>query len=60
MKQLADGIIEEGEGLELANLQYVKDTVEKELYPLRGDYYQETMKENSYGNKNIVLKGGLI
>ena len=60
MKQLADGFIEEGEGLELANLQYVKDTVEKELYPLRGDYYQETMKENSYGNKNIVLKGGLI
>lgn len=60
MKQLASGIIEEGEGLELANLQYVKETSEKKLYPLRGDYYQNTLKENSYGNKNIVLKGGLV
>lgn len=60
MNQLRSGVIEEGEGLELADLQYMKDTAAKELYPLRRDYSQNTLKENSYGNKNIVLKGGLI
>ena len=60
MNQLRSGVIEEGEGLELADLQYMKDTAAKELYPLRHDYSQNTLKENSYGNKNIVLKGGLI
>lgn len=60
INQLRSGVIEEGEGLELADLQYMKDTAAKELYPLRCDYSQNTLKENSYGNKNIVLKGGLI
>ena len=59
IKQIKSGIIEEGENLELANLQYVKDTLSKQLYPLRGDYNDNALKATSYGNKNIVLKGGL-
>ncbi len=59
INQIKSGMIEEGENLELANLQYVKDTLSKQLYPLRGDYYDNTLKATSYGNKNIVLKGGL-
>ena len=60
MDQLKAGVIEEGEGLELADLQYMKDTAARNLYPLRRDYHKNTLKENSYRNKNIVLKGGLI
>lgn len=59
MKQLKSGFIEEGESMELANLQYVNDTLSKQLYPLRGDYNDNTLKSTGYGNKNIVLKGGL-
>lgn len=59
MGQLKSGLIEEGESMELANLQYVKDTASKQLYPLRKDYSNETLKSTSYGNQNIVLKGGL-
>ncbi|MBR4647765.1 MAG: PD-(D/E)XK nuclease family protein [Bacteroidales bacterium] len=59
IKQIKSGIIEEGEKLELANLQYVKDSASKQLYPLRGDYNDNTLKTTGYGNKNIVLKGGL-
>jgi hypothetical protein len=59
IKQIKSGIIEEGEKLELANLQYVKDSASKQLYPLRGDYNNATLKSTSYGNQNIVLKGGL-
>ena len=59
MEQLKSGLIEEGESMELANLQYVKDTLSKQLYPLRGDYNDNTLKATGYGNKNIVLKGGL-
>lgn len=60
MSQLKDGLIEEGESLALADLQYVKDTMDKKLYPLKSDYYEKDLKANSYGNKNIVLKGGLV
>lgn len=59
MEQLKAGIVEEGEGLELANLQYQTDTSSQQLYPLRHAYSRETDKEMSYGCKNIVLKGGL-
>ena len=59
MEQLKSGLIEEGESMELANLQYVKDTLSKQLYPLRGDYNDNTLKATSYGKQNIVLKGGL-
>ena len=59
MKQLKSGLIEEGESMELANLQYVKDTLSEQLYPLRCDYNDATLKSTSYGGQNIVLKGGL-
>jgi hypothetical protein len=45
--------------MELANLQYVKDTASKQLYLLRKEYQKENLKATSYGNQNIVLKGGL-
>lgn len=60
MEQLKAGIIEEGEALALSDLQYTKDTATKGLYPLRQDYNDNSLKGNSYGNKNIVLKGGLL
>ena len=60
MNQLKAGLIEEGEGMELADLQYEKDTITQQLYPLRRDYYATELKGASYGNKNIVLKGGLV
>lgn len=59
MNQLKVGLIEEGEGLLLADLQYEKDTASRQLYPLRREYNSENAKAASYGNKNIVLKGGL-
>ncbi len=59
INQIKSGVIEEGENLKLADLQYVKDSNSKQLYPLRGDYNDNTLKSTSYGNKNIVLKGGL-
>ena len=60
MNQLKTGLIEEGEGLEVADLQYERDTFAQQLYPLRRDYYAKELKGTSYGNKNIVLKGGLV
>lgn len=59
MGQLKSGLVEEGESLGLANLQYVKETLSKQLYPLRGDYNDDKLKATSYGKQNIVLKGGL-
>lgn len=59
MEQLKSGLIEEGESMVLADLQYVRDSNSKQLYPLRGDYNDATLKSTSYGNQNIVLKGGL-
>ena len=53
------GLIEEGEGMELAYLQYQKDTISRQLYPLRPAYIDSALKTGSYGDKNIVLKGGL-
>ncbi len=60
MEQLKAGIVEEGEGIELANLQYHADTLSRQLYPLKHAYGRDANKETSYGNKNIVLKGGLV
>lgn len=59
MEQLKAGVVEEGEGLELANLQYQADTLSRQLYPLKHAYGRDADKETSYGSKNIVLKGGL-
>ena len=57
--QLRQGILEEGEGLPLAEISY---TLQSDLYPLEyveSDDKKEKLKATAYGNKNIVLKGGL-
>ena len=59
MDQLKSGIIEEGEDMEVADLQYQKDASTIPLYPLERKYQEESVKAICYGDKNIVLKGGL-
>ena len=60
MEQLWKGLIEEGEDLLMADLEYWKDTATKGLYPLRPKYGTTDTKGIAYRNKNIVLKGGLV
>lgn len=59
MDQIRSGIIEEGEMMPLADLQYYNEQDVRNLYPLRGAYKHEDLKERPYGNDNITLKGGL-
>ena len=54
--QLHQGILEEGEGLALADLDY---TNQPDLYALEPDYDHNELKARAYGDKNITLKGGL-
>lgn len=54
--QLRQGILEEGEGLPLANLDYAQHL---DLYALEPDYDNKELKARAYGDKNITLKGGL-
>ena len=54
--QLKQGILEEGEGLPLADFDYSKQSG---LYPLKPDYDNAELKARAFGNKNITLKGGL-
>lgn len=54
--QLRQGILEEGEGLPLVDLDY---NSQLDLYVLEGDYDKPELKARAYGDKNIVLKGGL-
>lgn len=54
--QLRNGILEEGEGLPLDGLDY---NSQAGLYPLEADYDNTNLKARAYGDKNIVLKGGL-
>lgn len=54
--QLHRGILEEGEGLALANLDYAQQL---DLYALEPDYDKKDLKARAYGDKNITLKGGL-
>lgn len=54
--QLRQGILEEGEGLPLVDLDY---NSQLDLYALEGDYDKPELKDRAYGDKNIVLKGGL-
>ena len=60
MDQIREGLIEEGERFALADLEYWQKQGEKNLYPLRGDFYFPDLKARPYGNKNITLKGGLL
>lgn len=54
--QLKQGILEEGEGLPLVDLDY---NSQSDLYSLEPDYDKPELKAKAYGDKNIVLKGGL-
>lgn len=60
MEQLKKGIIEQGEGFAMFDLEYAKDTAEKNLYPLEGEYDDESTKAVNHWGKNVILKGGLI
>ena len=55
-KQLREGILEEGEGLPLTDLDYAQNS---DLYALESDYDNRNLKARAYGDKNITLKGGL-
>ena len=64
MRQLRQGIAEEGEDLQLQVLDYFR---QPDLYPLEISYEDkskniaegEKRKARAYGDKNITLKGGL-
>ena len=60
MEQIRKGFVEEGESFYLSDLYYFQNQVEENLYPLRGDYYDPTVKARPYGNQNSTLKGGLL
>jgi hypothetical protein len=59
MKQIKEGIIEGAEGMELANIQYHKDSIKENLYPLDTLYEDPSRKAFPYGKPNLILKGGL-
>jgi hypothetical protein len=59
MKQIKEGIIEDAEGMELANIQYHKDSIKENLYPLETLYEDPSCKDFPYGKPNLILKGGL-
>ena len=59
MEQLQNGIIEEGELLELADLEYYQAQEMNNLYPLEADYDNAELKAAAYGNANHILKGNL-
>ena len=54
--QLEKGLLEESEGLPLADLDYAK---QPDLYALEPDFDKRELKARAYGDKNITLKGGL-
>ena len=60
MDQLKKGIIEEGETLNLEDLDYYNSQETMGLYPLETEYQQPTIKGHPIGNDNITLKGGLV
>ncbi len=56
LNQLRQGILEEGEGLPLADFDYGRQS---DLYALEPDYDNAELKARAFGDKNITLKGGL-
>ena len=59
MEQIRSGIIEDAEGMELADIQYHKDKCRLNLYPLDTVYGNENLKGSPYGSPNLIMKGGL-
>ena len=60
MNQLKNGIIEEGETMNLEDLDYYNKQEAMGLYPLETEYQKPSIKGHPIGNDNITLKGGLI
>lgn len=56
-KQFAEGILEEGDGLPLNDLQYFADMQNCDLLHL--EYEGNGTKQYAYGNENMILKGDL-
>lgn len=59
MEQIRNGKIEEGEMMQLADLEYYQNQERLNLYPLAKDYNKTNLKGRPYGEENITLKGGL-
>ena len=59
MKQIEQGVIEDAEGAALADIQYHNDMHAENLYPLKTDYNDQTIKGSPYGKSNLILKGGI-
>lgn len=59
LEQISRGVIEEGEGAQLSDIQYHRDMLQMRLYPLCRDYNEDTLKGTAYGNPNSILKGGI-
>lgn len=57
--QLLNGTIEEAELLPIANLNYIQDSLARDLYPLETDYEHNELKGTPYSKPNKVLKGRL-
>ncbi len=60
MKELASGKIEEGESMELSDLEYhneANNPETREMFPLETEYNKEHLKGKPYSPKHIVLKG---
>ena len=59
MKQIEQGVIEDAEGAALADIQYYNDMHAENLYPLKTDYNDSTIKGSPYAKSNLILKGGI-
>ena len=60
MEELASGKIEEGESMELSDLEYhneANNPETREMFPLETEYDKENLKGKPYSPKHIVLKG---
>ena len=60
MEELASGKIEEGESMELSDLEYhneANNPETREMFPLETEYNKEHLKGKPYSPKHIVLKG---
>lgn len=56
-QQFAEGILEEGDGMPLHDLQYFADMNSCNLLHL--EYNDDGTKQYAYGNENMILKGDL-
>lgn len=57
MEQMCSGILEDADGLAVADTLYENERIARNLYPL--DSYDGYSKDYSYGDTNLILKGDL-